>query len=55
VSRRFKLAEWDSAVTRKLQAIDSIYDKMTDRMTARRMELLEWTIMRSSRCHSLFP
>lgn len=45
VSRRFRLADWDSGVSRKLQAIDSIYDKMTDRVTARRMALLEWIII----------
>jgi len=45
VSRRFRLADWDSGISRKLQAIDSIYDKMTDRVTARRMELLEWIII----------
>lgn len=45
VARRFRLAEWDAGISRKLQAIDSIYDKMTDRMAARRMELLEWIII----------
>jgi hypothetical protein len=45
VSRRFRLAEWDAGITRKLQAIDSIYGKMADRVTARRMELLDWIII----------
>jgi len=45
VSRRFRLAEWDAGITRKLQAIDSIYGKMADRVAARRMELLEWIII----------
>jgi hypothetical protein len=45
VARRFRLAEWDAGISRKLQAIDSIYDKMADRVAARRMELLEWIII----------
>jgi hypothetical protein len=45
VSRRFRLTEWDAGISRKLQAIDSIYSKMADRVTARRMELLEWIII----------
>lgn len=45
VSRRFRLAEWDAGISRKLQAIDSIYGKMADRVAARRMELLEWIII----------
>ena len=45
VSRRFRLAEWDAGINRKLQAIDSIYGKIADRVAARRMELLEWIII----------
>jgi hypothetical protein len=45
VSWRFRLAEWDAGISRKLQAIDRIYDKMADRVAARRMELLEWIII----------
>jgi hypothetical protein len=44
-SRRFHLYEWDASITRKLQAIDSIYAKMADRAASRRMELLEWIII----------
>jgi hypothetical protein len=44
-SRRFHLAEWDASITRKLQTIDGIYAKMTDRASARRMEILEWIII----------
>src|SRR2546428_2850899 len=44
-SRRFHLADWDAGITRKLQTIDSIYAKMADRATSRRMELLEWIII----------
>jgi hypothetical protein len=45
VSRRFRLAEWDAGISRKLHAIDSIYSKMADRVSSRRMELLEWIII----------
>ena len=45
VSRRFHLAEWDHSITRKLDTLESIYAKLTDRAAARRMELLEWIII----------
>jgi hypothetical protein len=45
VSHRFHLAEWDASITRKLQTIDGIYAKLTDRAAGRRMELLEWIII----------
>jgi hypothetical protein len=44
-SRRFHLAEWDTSISRKLQTIDGLYEKMTDRATSRRMEMLEWIIV----------
>src|SRR6266850_2570022 len=44
-SRRFHLAEWDASISRKLQTIDGIYAKMTDRATSRRTEMLEWIII----------
>jgi hypothetical protein len=44
-SRRFHLAEWDVSISRKLQTIDGIYSKMTDRAATRRMEILEWIII----------
>ena len=45
VSRRFHLAEWDASISRKLQTIESIYEKMTAQASTRRMELLEWIII----------
>jgi hypothetical protein len=45
VSRRFQLAAWDASITRKLQAVESIYSKMVDRAATRRMEALEWIII----------
>jgi uncharacterized Rmd1/YagE family protein len=44
-SRRFHLGEWDTSISRKLQTIDGIYGKMTDRAATRRMETLEWIII----------
>jgi uncharacterized Rmd1/YagE family protein len=43
--RRFHLADWDRAVTRKLQTIEGIYSKLTDQASERRMEVLEWIII----------
>jgi hypothetical protein len=45
VSRRFHLAEWDASILRKLQTLESIYEKISDQVTNRRMELLEWVII----------
>ncbi len=45
VSRRFHLEEWESSIVRKLQMLESIYTKMSDRAASRRMEMLEWVII----------
>jgi hypothetical protein len=45
VSQRFHLAEWDTGILRKLQTLESIYEKMSDQATNRRMEVLEWIII----------
>jgi len=45
VSGRFHLGDWDASITRKLQTIDGIYQKLADRATARRLEALEWIII----------
>jgi hypothetical protein len=42
---RFHLAEWDATILRKLETLDGIYSKISDLVTARRMELLEWIII----------
>ena len=44
-SRRFHLDDWDASISRKLQTIDGIYAKVSDRAATRRMELLEWIII----------
>jgi hypothetical protein len=45
VNRRFHLDDWDTAILRKLETLESIYQKMSDRATTRRMEALEWAII----------
>jgi hypothetical protein len=42
---RFHLPEWDASILRKLQTLESIYDKLSDQQAARRMEALEWIII----------
>lgn len=44
-SQRFHLEAWDASILRKLQTLDSIYGKMADRTSARRLEVLEWIII----------
>ena len=44
-SQRFHLAEWDISILRKLHTLESIYTKIADRATNRRMETLEWIII----------
>ena len=42
---RLHLAEWDAVIARKLATVEGIYQKMTDRATVRRMEMLEWVVI----------
>jgi uncharacterized Rmd1/YagE family protein len=44
-ARRFRLAEWNAGILRKLTAIEGIYAKLSDAAGVRRMELLEWIII----------
>lgn len=44
-SQRFHLEEWDVSILRKLQTLESIYGKMSDRAGTRRMEVMEWIII----------
>jgi len=39
------LEAWDASIPRKLQTLESIYGKMSDRAGTRRMEVLEWIII----------
>ncbi len=45
VGQRFHLSEWNSAILRKLDTIESLYQKINDRNASRRLELLEWIII----------
>jgi hypothetical protein len=45
VSRRFHLDDWDASILRKLQTLESIYQKMSDQAATWRMEVLEWVII----------
>ncbi len=42
---RFQLAELDATITRKLSTIESIYQKLSDKAAAIRMEALEWVVI----------
>jgi hypothetical protein len=44
-SQRLHLAEWDSSILRKLETLESVYQKLSDQQTDRRMEVLEWIII----------
>ena len=44
-SQRFHLEAWNASILRKLETLESIYGKMSDRTTTRRMEVLEWIII----------
>ncbi|HWP22851.1 MAG TPA: hypothetical protein VNM15_01540 [Candidatus Binatia bacterium] len=45
VNRRFHLDEWDESILRKLETLESIYEKISDQASTRRMEVLEWVII----------
>lgn len=44
-SKRLHLHEWEAGILRKLQALESIYQKLSDHHTNWRMEVLEWIII----------
>jgi hypothetical protein len=44
-SERFHFADWDLGITRKLAVTEGIYQKLSDRTTARRLEILEWIVI----------
>lgn len=45
VNKRFHLEDWDSSILRKLQTLESIYEKISDQAVNRRTETLEWVII----------
>ena len=44
-AQRFHLADWDASIFRKLETLESIYQKISDQMVSRRMEVQEWIII----------
>ncbi len=44
-SERLHLPRWDASVERKLATAQSVYQKMTDAASTRRLETLEWIII----------
>ncbi|HKA14405.1 MAG TPA: hypothetical protein VKH41_05270 [Myxococcota bacterium] len=44
-SQRFRLAEWNAGILRKLETIESLYRKVSDRASGARAEALEWIII----------
>jgi len=45
VNKRFHLEDWDASILRKLQTLESIYEKISDQASNQRMEILEWVII----------
>ena len=45
IKRRFHLDEWDGSILRKLETLESIYEKISDQAANRRLEILEWVII----------
>jgi hypothetical protein len=44
-AERFHLPDWDASILRKLGTLEGLYEKLNDRQTTRRMEVLEWIII----------
>lgn len=44
-SERFHLAEWDAGILRTLETLDGIHSKLSELISSRRIEVLEWIII----------
>lgn len=44
-SGKFHLSEWNSSIRRKLDTLDSIYQKLSDTAAQKRSEAMEWAII----------
>jgi hypothetical protein len=44
-SQRYRLNEWNASLLRKLETIETLYDKVQDESNGLRMEVLEWIIV----------
>jgi hypothetical protein len=54
-SQRFRVSEWNAGILRKVEALESIYEKMSDRATTTRQEVLEWIIIGLIAVEMLLP
>jgi hypothetical protein len=45
IGQRFHLTDWDASILRKLETLQSIYQKISDQVAGQRMEVLEWIII----------
>jgi hypothetical protein len=54
-AQRFHLPEWNAGILRKLDTLESVYQKTFDRASARRMETLEWLIIALIALSMLIP
>jgi hypothetical protein len=44
-AQRLHLTEWDASILRKLETLESIYQKISDQVASRRTEVLEWIVI----------
>lgn len=44
-SQRLHLTEWDANITRKLQVLKELYERLSDQQATWRLEVLEWIII----------
>ncbi len=44
-ARRYHLTSWDKSIQRKLNTLESIYDKMESALSSARLEFLEWIVI----------
>lgn len=44
-ANKLHLPEWDTSILRKLGILQGIYDKLSDRQSTRRLEVLEWIVI----------
>ncbi|MCR4296820.1 MAG: hypothetical protein NUW21_14905, partial [Elusimicrobia bacterium] len=44
-ARRYHLNSWDKSIRRKLETLESIYDKMESALSTARLEFLEWIVI----------
>lgn len=44
-AQRLHLPDWDASILRKLEVLESLFGKLNDFQTSRRLEILEWIII----------